>query len=478
MSILFMKSRFNYGVFAGYEWQAGRIQLTALNLNIKCIDLEVEMKKKWVLVIFLFGFFLNVSVSAMEFQHIGFEAMSMGGAGVASASGSYAAYYNPALLPEHKHSTTASLSAFYRHREVNLAESIDTLADIDIEDTFEQLKNIGFAGGTPGAELQQDAAAIKAELQRLTGRNGLQLMPGGALGIQTGSFGFGAYMISEATATGVVDENRMAFVAEENGMYIKYDTTTNTYSSSNQAEYEATSLEYATDEAHTTTYVQLDGLAYIEIPIAYGHRFNTPLGRLNLGGAFKFMPGYTFEMDSIAIDTESEQLEDELEDAYESDSAFGVDLGLLYKPAILKKLSLGLVGKNLNTPEFETKSGRTLEVDPQIRCGLAYEFNDKITLAMDADLTNNDTFIPDYASQYVGGGINFHPASWVCIRAGIAKNIQESDEGTILTGGVGFGTKWLQMDVAAQYGTETGYVDGEEVPRVASAQFSIVSKWN
>ena len=57
-----------------------------------------------VFIIFVFCIFLSVSVYAAEFQPLGFEALSMGGAGVASSKGSYAAYYNPALLavPRHK----------------------------------------------------------------------------------------------------------------------------------------------------------------------------------------------------------------------------------------------------------------------------------------------------------------------------------------------------------------------------------------
>ena len=40
---------------------------------------------------------LATPILAVEFQPIGFESASMGGAGVASARGSYAPYYNPAL---------------------------------------------------------------------------------------------------------------------------------------------------------------------------------------------------------------------------------------------------------------------------------------------------------------------------------------------------------------------------------------------
>ena len=41
-------------------------------------------------------------LNAGEFQSLGGNSMGMGGAGVASASGSLAGYYNPALLTQKK----------------------------------------------------------------------------------------------------------------------------------------------------------------------------------------------------------------------------------------------------------------------------------------------------------------------------------------------------------------------------------------
>ena len=72
-------------------------------------------------------------------------------------------------------------------------------------------------------------------------------------------------------------------------------------------------------------------------------------------------------------------------------------MGLLYKPPLLKSLSIGLVAKNLNTPEFDTASGNVLKADPLVRAGIAYDLLlDRLTLALDADLTKNETFIENY----------------------------------------------------------------------------------
>lgn len=56
-------------------------------------------------VLFISCLLIGSNSSAAEFQSIGFDALSMGGAGVASSRGSYAPYFNPALLAVPRHKT-------------------------------------------------------------------------------------------------------------------------------------------------------------------------------------------------------------------------------------------------------------------------------------------------------------------------------------------------------------------------------------
>lgn len=418
---------------------------------------------------------------AVEFQPIGFESASMGGAGVASARGSYAPYYNPALLAEHKHGAQISLSAGAGIREVNMAEHIDTLADIDIDETLERIANNAWVAPAPpnwnDPSDINNVKTIKNELKALSGRNGLQIMPSASLGIQIGNFGFGAYGVSEATAYAVIDTSRLDLIVKDEGtgFYYEYNELTDTYTLSTLAEYEQRSFEYALDSG--LTYLKLTGLAYLEVPIAYGRQFATGWGKLDLGASFKVMPGYTFYK-KIKIDSESGEVDDDLDDSKEKDTSWGVDLGLLFKPSILPNLSIGVVGKNLNTPEFDTVTGDVMEVEPQVRAGLAYDlWGDNLTLAFDADLTKNETFIPDYYSKFIGGGLNLHPCSWFSLRGGAMKNLEESNDGTIYTAGLGFGLKWFQLDITGQWSNKKSEYDGDEIPRYARVQVALVSKW-
>lgn len=415
------------------------------------------------------------SAQAREFQPIGFESMSMGGAGVASAKGSMAGYYNPALLSRSTYTTEVGLSVGAGVREHKLAENLDQLNQLQFTDAISRVAaNAPVAGSNP---VDKDRLATSQTILSgmAGGKNGLALMPSAALGIQVKRVGIGIYGTSDATATAVVDPDRLAFILQNGSNYYSYDPVGDMYAVSDATTYANTSLEYAVNNGRT--YVKLSGLAVAELPVSYGHPFELGLGKLGVGASLKYMNAMTYNA-SIKVDTASGDIGDQLDGKEKSSTAMGVDAGLLFTPAAFEKLTVGLVGKNLNSPSFETAvSGESYKVEPQVRAGLDLALFSKLNLAVDMDLTSNKTFITGMDSQYLGGGLNFHPASWFSLRAGAMQNLASSDEGTVLTAGLGFGLKWVQVDVAAQMSTSKGYLDGQEVPRYARANVSLVSRW-
>jgi len=433
-----------------------------------------------------------LTCAAAGFQSIGYNAISMGGAGVAYTSGSYAAYYNPALLASHKYGMEINISPGVGFREHNLADHIDTLSEIGIDDTLDQLTNLGFSGidtvptdstTTPDMpiyeDLRQDLQVIQTELRAMSGSNGLELSPGITVGVQVRNLGFGVYGLSDLAASAIIDDQRLDIIVPvESGLgqrYVQYDPAGNTFTVRDQEYYENNSFDYAIQEQTTTIHVI--GLTYLEIPVAYAHKFETSFGDLSVGGAFKIMSGNTYRM-YRPVDTESGDISDDIDDYEKKSTSFGVDAGVLYNPPVLNNLSLGLVMKNMNTPKFDIIDGGELEFKPMARFGAAYSaILDRLTFAMDMDLTENDGYIPGYKERYMGGGVDFHPFSWLSIRAGLMKNIAESDEGTMMTAGFGFGAKWFQFDVAGQYSTDEGHYEGDDYPRGGRIQVSLVSKW-
>lgn len=415
----------------------------------------------------------------VEFQPIGSRSISMGGAGVASARGPYAVYYNPALLTRSRHTTEVGIGAGIGIRERNMVDSADRIAELDLDDTFDALEAFEDSGSTvlpPG--LLSDIRVINQELVNLSGENGLQLMPSISVGVNAAGFGFGLYGVSEATAYAVIQPDYLDFIVwdEDENRYYSYDTETGAYGEVSITEYEASSLQYAIDNG--LTYLQLTGVAYAEIPVGYGHAFDTDIGIFSVGGSLKVMPGMTYDL-RVDVDTESGELEDLLSDSEEQSTAFGVDLGVLYTPSEDSNLSVGLVAKNVNGPSFDLASGGSVDVDPMARAGMAYDFvDDMFTVAVDVDLTANDTFIPGVQSQQIGGGLAYHPRSWCSLRVGAMQDIKDDNDGLVYTAGLGLGLKWFQLDVSAQMSADSGEYDGQEIPRYARAQIALTSKWD
>jgi len=203
------------------------------------------MTLRALMVFIIFSIFFTLSAYAAEFQPLGFEALSMGGAGVASSKGSYAAYYNPALLAVPRHKVEISISPGVAFREINVVDSIDTLSDIDVENTLNELASFNYQNlDTLDLEdpvsvlqtietVQDDIKTITRELRSLSNKNGLQLMPNACLGVQTGNFGFGVFGMSEATASAVIDSERLDPIigVDVNGTayYVEYDETDNNF---------------------------------------------------------------------------------------------------------------------------------------------------------------------------------------------------------------------------------------------------------
>jgi len=455
------------------------------------------MNKKILSLICVSGILLGSAFSAMGagFQPVGYLANSMGGAGVAYSGGSNAAYYNPALLAVHKYGVEISLTPRVGFREHNMADHVDALANLDVQETLDQLQQIQFDtaslinsainGGTVDTSspildsVRQKFLTIQNELRGLSAGNGLELMPGATLGVQVRNFGFGIFGMSDFAASAIVDSQRLGIIvpvtANNTQYYVEYNPTTNLFTARNLAYYNANSLQYALD--HQTTTITMKGIAYAEIPFAYGYQLKTAGGNLDIGGSFKIMTGRTYKVDK-AIGTESGDLTKDINDKKKNSTTFGLDAGVLFSPDKLESLSLGLVIKNFNNPKFDYFDGTQMEFKPQVRFGASFTtLLDRLTFAMDYDVTKNESLVPGLKEQYLGGGVDFHPFSWLSLRAGLMKNLKNSQEGTIPTFGLGIGAKWFQLDVSGQYSGKEGSYDGHKYPRYGSVQASFISRW-
>ena len=442
------------------------------------------LKNKIVLSVGLISL-LNLGAQAQSFAPIGYKASSMGGAGVASSKNAMASYYNPALLAKPDSDVEVALGVGIGYVDNGVVESVNKLNDAGFSALLDKAST-----DYTSLTLADRAALINSKdiIIGMDGQGGL-VTPDAYFSAQISSFSLGVIGSSEIAALAVVDQTRTQLIFDNGtgGGPTGY-TDIETGQTGGYNFYTTNSLVYAVDPSAVdaadlsdpTTFLDVDTLSIAEVPLSYGHAFDTAIGDISLGGSFKFMQGTTYN-GKVNIDTEFDDIEDRLKSTEKKTSTFGVDLGLLYEPEFSEGLRIGLVGKNLNKPEFDRVDGSKIEVDPMIRVGLAYDILDSLEFAIDYDISENDTLLASttgvYKTQYIGGGLNWHPVSWASLRGGLMDNLSSSQEGTIYTAGLAVGPSFFQLDVSAQLSSKENTVEGDSYPASARVNIALVSRW-
>lgn len=403
-------------------------------------------------------------VSAMQFQTIGYKSISMGGAGVANSSSSIATYNNPALLAKSQYDVEISLGGGASTYDHGAGASVASLDDSGFMDVIDQ------ADEDVSSLTQNDIATLLDGKDVVLGMNGnaVQVSPQAYLSAQVSGFGLGVFGTSDAVAIAKVSQDHDQLIFDNNGLYLDIDGNLKT-----QEQYENTSMEYALNNGDT--YLLTNVIAVAEVPLGYGHKMELSSGNLYLGGSLKYMQAVTYQED-IQIDGDDDSSENKTEE--EKSTSFGIDLGIAYEPNDIKDLTLALVAKNINAPKFDLFNGGEVKVDPMVRAGISYNIYDSLEIAMDVDLTSNETFIPEVDSQMIGGGINYQPTSWFSIRAGLMENMDSSNKADMIyTAGLGFGLKWFQIDVSGQMSSQSNTVNDASYPQYAKLNVAILSRW-
>ncbi|MEA2049274.1 MAG: conjugal transfer protein TraF [Campylobacterota bacterium] len=428
------------------------------------------------------------SLNAMEFKTVGFKATGMGGAGVASTRGSMAGYYNPALLRFSDHTSEFSINAGVKVQESNLVENMDNLSDIDFDGALERIGDNATTDNskTNSTEDNQNIQTAQDIISSIGSNNGLNISATPSLSAQiSDAFAIGVYATADIAMNFNISDDKDQFIFENDGKYFRYDPTANNgtgqYTETSKSNYESHSIELNN--------VEVNAVALSEIPISYAKAYDFNSGTWSFGINLKPMGLVTYS-DTVSLGESSQHAEDNSDDTTNETTYkanIGIDVGVAYRPKD-SKVTLGLIGKNINNPTFKVDQASENQdivsedqtIDAMYRAGISLPiWNDNVEFAFDVDLTKNDTLVAGEQSQMMGGGIELHPASWFSLRVGAMQDMasEKFDDGTIMTAGLGFGLKWAQIDISAMMGTNTGTYEGEEVPTYAALNVSLVSKW-
>lgn len=404
------------------------------------------------------------TATAMEYKVLGLKATSIGGASVAVRGDSMSVFNNPALLAKPTYDGEFSLGVGAGFTDNKAGASVYELSDLEFTDLLDDYD--------PSTATPEQLSKLKKGRDIIMRMNNtsVNISPETFLGVQIKSVGVGVFGYGDINAQAKIDSAHDKLIIENPhspGAYIDLETG----GVSDLSAYQSTSLDYAIHNGYT--YLNVIGLVVMEVPVGYGHEFKTEIGSFSVGGDVKYMYGEAY---AKSINIDDDDISGDLDKHKVNTSTFGIDLGLLYEPAFLPKSRVGLVAKNLNSPEFDLWGGESIKIDPQVRFGLAYDILDSLECAVDVDVTSNKTLVDDTKSQMVGGGLNWHPVSWASLRAGLKQNI-ETSSALVGTAGLSFGLKWFQFDIAGQYSFKSNSVEDKSVPEEAKLNFAIVSKW-
>ncbi len=492
------------------------------------------MKKMMAVV----SFALSVPVVAqgVEFQTPG--ALGMGGAGVARNNGSLTSYWNPAggAFNVAPFALSAGFGVGVKASD-GLAENVDRFSKI----TFANVENFNTA--TANADNVGDFVKTLSIINDINARQGNMAVAGFApISLTSKRFSFGLFGTMEGYVQPIADNiNILPNNAVAAGTTIKTLDLSNALGATNYsdpgyfsladrttlinaikasdgtltqtqaatlADAIGTKLQNSGIPATTvlstmtsvlpsltgtgtntldknTTSVLTKAVQYVEVPLSYGHPVNVgSKGKLGIGITGKIISGTVYQNQVLLVNrtgtVNSQDILNDINNNKKSSMTFGIDLGALYK--YNKALTIGIVGKNLNSPKlaapdysapvvndpahFTTISGTEVELKPQIRAGVALEPVTWMTFAADLDLKENDTVAPgtvvgsSVKSRNFGGGVEFKPASWLKVRGGAYKNLA-SNRGNVLTAGF----KLFLLDVDGAFATDTFTLNGTQLPK-------------
>jgi hypothetical protein len=463
-----------------------------------------------------------------EFAIVGPRAMAMGGAGVALTRGGLSTYWNPAALAPPAPPRVESFWDFTLPVvSVNAVATNDAVARIDeLADRIDAIDfdalEAALAAGTLTSEQFQQILRVAEQLPRLDEPGtGLLSNASAGLNFRIGRFGFSALgsfhaggltnvsfqnlalgdqgidpiiasvdptpggnplspagqsLADELVAQGFVNAdqaNEIVFQAEQAGVNVADPG----FRSFIQEVIAATAQPGVTPAQFFTenqSSVSLRGIILQEYALGYSQPLADLLPGLPLpvsvGAAVKLLHGTTYFRSFTLRDIQDfGDLADELTSSRnrEESFGFGVDVGVLAQP--LDWISVGLVARNLNQPEFDFVGPGKYRLEPQLRGGLGITPFAGLSLAVDFDLMKNESqALPGYDSQVLGGGAEFSIHDVLFLRGGVSKNLAESAEDPVIHAGLGLRLWTVQLELAAMAGTDfTEISSGDKIPERA-----------
>ena len=194
--------------------------------------------------------------------------------------------------------------------------------------------------------------------------------------------------------------------------------------------------------------VTLKGLEARELRLGYAGTYSG----FTFGGDVRYIQGYTYLADESLADVadDPEQIfRDALKKNERRTNRFSADLGATY--TFVGKVRVGIVGENLNEPEFDVADGSTIPLPRTVRVGAAFApvSFDGIVFSADADVNHQRTLVPGLTSRRIAGG-----AQIFFVRLGAFRDLDAVDPHWAFTGGLQLPLKVISIGISGVYSSD------------------------
>lgn len=375
--------------------------------------------KKQVFFILCFILVLPLSAYSQPFTIVGPRSLGMGGAGVASVNDSTAVYWNPAALAD------------YKKFEIRVPLGVAIKDHMSLVDTWDRIIEIKDLVNKNDSQALKELDQLLEDLERpgtgtdLDANTGLYIsipLSSSAIAISSPAFGYA-------------------------GLFPTIDTlnrNTSTIANNNSA-------------------VTGIGMVTIEPTFSFAKKLGE---KVFIGANAKMIYASTFIHSDSIMTVDMDNFIDNLDASQTDSSKPGFDAGIIIRPT--ESLSIGIVGRNINSPSFPIKGNTAqlsngnitqvyfegeVELEPQYRAGVAYKPFGFLTLSADYDILKNKSIgIPGVADQTAAAGFEVTlPKEIISIRGGVYKNLAEDSSNPVYTAGLGLRLFFLRVDVAGAY---------------------------
>ncbi|MDQ2077999.1 conjugal transfer protein TraF [Marinimicrobium sp. ABcell2] len=189
------------------------------------------------------------------------------------------------------------------------------------------------------------------------------------------------------------------------------------------------------------------GAVISDLGVALSKSFSLGEGQLLVGATPKRVTVETFAYNSTLREFEEDDFD--AADYTVKSSSTNLDAGVTYMAGSMR---YALAVNNALSREYETVDGGVMETEPRITAALGYQTN-RVSLEGALDLAASPDLATGADRRSLRAGVEFSPLSWMHLRAGLQKDLENNFSDTISVG-LGFSPGVFNIDLAAISGDD------------------------